>query len=203
MMNGSTIGEMITALRSKNRMSQKDLADSLYVDQSTVSRWERGIRFPDTELIEKMAIRFGVDASVLLDAQMSRSELPQILVVEDEPILLRDFCDTVSATLRDTAVHPYRWASDALVFAKTQRVDIAFLDIELVGGNGLDLARGLLQCHPRCNVVFLTSHPEYAREALELFCSGYIMKPLSSAKIREQAAHLRYPVPGLTVHEDE
>ena len=40
-------------------------------------------------------------------------------------------------------------------------------------------------------------------EALELFCSGYIMKPLSSAKIWEQAAHLRYPVPGLTVHEDE
>ena len=43
-MNGSTIGEMITTLRSKNRMSQKDLADCLYVDQSTVSRWLRRTR---------------------------------------------------------------------------------------------------------------------------------------------------------------
>ena len=82
-------------------------------------------------------------------------------------------------------------------------MDIGFLDIELVGGNGLDLARCLLQYNPRCNIIFLTSHPQYAREALELFCSGYILKPLNPAKIREQAAHLRYPVPGLSVHEHE
>jgi CheY-like chemotaxis protein len=184
-------------------MSQKDLADSLYVDQSTVSRWERGIRFPDTELIEKMATRFGVDASVLFDAPMNRSELPQIIVVEDEPVLLQDFCSTVRATLPDSSVLPFRWASEALAFVKTQRVDVAFLDIELVGGNGVDLARGLLRCQPRCNVVFLTSHPEYAREALDLFCSGYVLKPISPAKIREQAAHLRYPVPGLGVSANE
>ena len=202
-MNGSTIGEMITTLRSKNRMSQKDLADCLYVDQSTVSRWERGIRFPDTELIEKMATRFGVDASVLFDAPLNREELPRIIVVEDEPILLGDFCSTVSLALRNASVHPFRWASEALAFARAQQVDIAFLDIELVGGNGLDLARELLRCAPRCNVIFLTSHPEYAREALELFCSGYILKPLSPAKIREQAAHLRYPVPGLSVQDHE
>ena len=201
MMNGGTIGERITALRVRNHMSQKDLADSLYVDQSTVSRWERGIRFPATELIEKMATRFGVDASVLFEAPTSRTEQPQIIVVEDEPVLLQDFCGTLSATLPDCAVLPFRWASEALAFAKTQRVDIAFLDIELVGGNGLDLARSLVQCQSRCNVVFLTSHPEYAREALDLFCSGYVMKPLSPAKIREQAAHLRYPVPGLGVSE--
>ena len=202
-MNGSTIGEMITTLRSKNRMSQKDLADCLYVDQSTVSRWERGVRFPDTELIEKMAIRFGVDASVLSEAPMSRAELPQILVVEDEPILLQDSCDTIGAVFRGAAVLPCRWASEALAQARAQRVDVAFLDIELVGGNGLDLARGLLQYHPRCNVIFLTSHPEYAREALELFCSGYVMKPLSRARLEEQAAHLRNPVPGLAVRDDE
>ena len=203
MMNGGTIGERITALRIRNHMSQKDLADALYVDQSTVSRWERGIRFPDTELIEKMAIRFGVDTAVLFDAPANRAKLPQIIVVEDEPVLLQDFCSTVSATLPGCAVLPFRWASEALSFAKTQRVDLAFLDIELVGGNGLDLAKSLLQCQPRCNVVFLTSHPEYAREALELFCSGYVMKPLSPAKIREQTAHLRYPVPGLGVSEHE
>ena len=202
-MNGSTIGEMITTLRSKNHMSQKDLADCLYVDQSTVSRWERGIRFPDTELIEKMATRFGVDTSVLIEAPQNRDALPQIIVAEDEPILLRDFCDTVSATVRGASVHPFRWASEALAFAREQQVDIAFLDIELVGGNGLDLARGLLQCAPRCNVIFLTSHPEFAREALELFCSGYIMKPLSPAKIEEQMRHLRYPVSGLSVFEHE
>ena len=91
---------------------------------------------------------------------------------------------------------------EALEWLKDHPVDIAFLDIELVGCNGLDLAGSLMQCSPRCNVIFLTCHPEYAREALELFCSGYVMKPLSPAKIREQATHLRFPVPGLSVAED-
>ena len=198
-LSNNTIGELITTLRSENRMSQKDLADWLYVDQSTVSRWERGVRFPDNELILRMAARFGVDASVLVQAPLNRRESPEILVVEDEPILLRDFCDTISETLPNAAVTPFRWPSEALAYGETRRIDIAFLDIELVGGNGLDLARSLLRLHPQCNVIFLTSHPEYAGEALDMFCSGYIMKPLSPAKIRTQMGHLRHPVAGLTV----
>ena len=47
----NTLGELLVALRTKYRVSQKELADYLYVNQGTVSRWERGIRFPDIELI--------------------------------------------------------------------------------------------------------------------------------------------------------
>ena len=201
MSGNSTIGELITTLRSRNRMSQKELADFLYVDQSTVSRWERGIRFPDTEIILKMAERFNVDASELFLAPLTSDDVPEVLIVEDEPLLLNDFCETVRATLSSARVMPFRWASDALAYAKTRCVGLAFLDIELVGGNGLDLARELLRCNPRCNIIFLTSHPEYAREALDLFCSGYIMKPLSPSKIRTQVRNLRHSVPGLTVTE--
>ena len=197
-MNGSTIGELITELRSKNRMSQQDLADFLYVNQGTVSRWERGIRFPDTELIEKMAARFGVDPSVLSQAPLNRADAPEILVVDDEPILLGDVRDTISEAIPESSVHAFRWASDALAYAGAHRIDIAFLDIELVGGNGIDLAKGLLKINPRCNIIFLTSHPEFAKQAVELFCSGYIMKPLNIRKIRDQLEHLRYSVAGIS-----
>ena len=114
----STIGELITTLRSKNRMSQKDLADYLYVNQGTVSRWERGVRFPDTELIEKMATLFGVDASVLIQAPLNRAEKPDILVVDDEPILLGDVAETVGKAIPESTVRPFRWASDALAYAE-------------------------------------------------------------------------------------
>ena len=199
-MNGSnTIGELITTLRSKNRMSQKDLADFLYVNQGTVSRWERGIRFPDTELIEKMAALFGVDASVLIQAPLSHTEIPEILVVDDEPILLGDVAETVSEAIPESTVRPFRWASDALAYAEGHRIDIAFLDIELVGGNGLDLAKGLLRINPQCNIIFLTSHPEYTKEALDMFCSGYIIKPLTPSKIKEQIEHLRFGISGINI----
>ena len=80
-----TMGERITQLRIESRMSQKDLADFLYVNQETVSRWERGVRFPDDDLIVKMAKRFGVDPDVLLHPA---PEPPIVILVDDEPISL-------------------------------------------------------------------------------------------------------------------
>lgn len=194
----NTIGELITELRSRNRMSQKDLADFLYVNQGTVSRWERGIRFPDTELIIKMAEQFGVDPAVMLNAPFNRSDTPEILLVEDELVMLDDCYKTLSEALPAASVHPFRWASDALQFAKSRRVDVAFLDIELQGSSGLDLAKELTSLNPFVNIIFLTGHPEYAGEALDLFCSGYILKPLNKSKIRNQISHLRHSVSGLS-----
>ena len=193
----NTLGELLVALRTKNRISQKELADYLYVNQGTVSRWERGIRFPDIELIQKIASRFDVDPSVLMDAPLNRSGDMTVILVEDEPILLEDSDRTLREVLPEATVASFRWPSDAMEYAAERRVDVAFLDIELVGGDGLSLARYLMDRNPRVNIIFLTSHPEYAGEALNMFCSGYILKPLSPEKIRTQIAHLRYPEAGV------
>lgn len=193
----NTLGELLVALRTKYRVSQKELADYLYVNQGTVSRWERGIRFPDIELIQKIASRFDVDPSVLMDAPLNRSGEMTVILVEDEPILLEDSDRTLREVLPEATVASFRWLSDAMEYAAERRVDVAFLDIELVGGDGLSLARYLMDRNPRVNVIFLTSHPEYAGEALNMFCSGYILKPLSPEKIRTQIAHLRYPEAGV------
>lgn len=193
----NTLGELLVALRTKNRMSQKELADYLYVNQGTVSRWERGVRFPDMELLQKIASRFDVDPSVLMDAPLNRSGGMSVILVEDEPVLLEDSDRTLREFLPEATVASFRWPSDALAYAEAHRIDVAFLDIELVGGDGLSLARYLMDRNPRVNIIFLTSHPEYAGEALNMFCSGYILKPLSPEKIRTQIAHLRYPEAGV------
>ncbi len=197
MATSNTLGDLLVALRTKNRMSQKDLADYLYVNQGTVSRWERGIRFPDAELIQKIASRFDVDPSMLMDAPLNRSGEMTVILVEDEPILLEDSDRTLREVLPEAAVVSFRWPSDAVQYAASHRVDVAFLDIELVGGDGLSLARHLMDRNPRVNIIFLTSHPEYAGKALNMFCSGYVLKPLSPEKIRTQIEHLRYPETGV------
>ena len=197
MATSNTLGDLLVALRTKNRMSQKDLADYLYVNQGTVSRWERGIRFPDAELIQKIASRFDVDPSMLMDAPLNRSGEMTVILVEDEPILLEDSDRTLREVLPEAAVVSFRWPSDAVQYAASHRVDVAFLDIELVGGDGLGLARNLMDRNPRVNIIFLTSHPEYAGKALNMFCSGYVLKPLSPEKIRTQIEHLRYPEMGV------
>lgn len=201
MIESGTLGERIAALRLERKESQNELADAIAIDRSSISRWEKGVRYPDDEMIGRIAQHFGVELSVLLSAPRiapARNSRPVILCVEDAPPILEGFLYTLRSTLPDTQVIGFRASSDALRFAEGVRVDIAFLDIELVGESGIDLARKLLAINPRTNIIFLTCHPEYSGEAFALFASGYILKPLTPEKISEQMAHLRYPVSGVS-----
>ena len=189
-----TIGEKITQLRIENRMSQKDLADFLYVNQATISRWEKGIRFPDDELIIKMALRFGVDPSVLLG---TAPEPPVIILVDDEEISLEINVPLMQELLPGALIRGFATSRTALAFAAEKKVDVAFLDIDLFRESGVDLARSLSALYPSLNIIFLTGHPEFMKDAFELHVSGYILKPMTPADFAHEINHLRFPVEGL------
>lgn len=201
MIVSGSLGERIVALRTEKKESQQELASALQIDQSAISRWEKSIRYPDTDTIKMIAKHFDVDPSVLLSAPMvapTKANKPVILCVEDVPALLDETLYVLRNVLPETQIVGFRTAAEALPFARETRVDVAFLDIELIGESGIKLAQGLLELNSRANLVFLTCHPEYAGEAFSLFASGYALKPLTEKKAREQLAHLRYPVSGLS-----
>ncbi len=189
-----TLGQRITQLRSKCRMSQKDLADFLYVNQATVSRWEKGIRFPDDDLLIRMAERFGVEPGVLLQPA---PEMPVVILVDDEPISLEVNVPMMQELAPDCEVHGFPDSRSALDFAAGKRIDVAFLDIDLFRENGLDLAGKLSAIFPDVNIIFLTGHPEFMKEAFSLHVSGYVLKPMSPDDFLHEMNHLRFPVAGL------
>lgn len=90
---------------------------------------------------------------------------------------------------------------EALRILKDQRVDIAFLDIEMPGINGMDLAWRMKGINPNTNVIFVTGHSEYALEAHELYASGFLLKPVDEEDVRKALEHLRYPIKQ-SVNED-
>lgn len=47
----STLGKFIQTKRKELGLSQKELAKALYVTESAVSKWERGISYPDITMI--------------------------------------------------------------------------------------------------------------------------------------------------------
>ena len=59
--------------------------------------------------------------------------------------------------------------------------------------NGLALTRMIQKLQPRCNIIVVTEHPEYALEALQIFVSGFLLKPANEADVRNVLEHLRYP----------
>ena len=61
---------------------------------------------------------------------------------------------------------------DALTWMRQGPMDAAFLNLEMPGMNGLALTRMIQKLQPRCNIIVVTEHPEYALEALQIFVSG-------------------------------
>lgn len=59
-MEKKTIGKFISALRRANGMTQKELAEKLFVSDKTVSRWECDECTPDLTLIPVIAEIFGI-----------------------------------------------------------------------------------------------------------------------------------------------
>ena len=83
--------------------------------------------------------------------------------------------------------------SEAVEYAKENRVALAFLDIELGKTSGLDLCRTLLEINPCTNVVYLTAYIGYAFDAWSTEACGFMRKPLTPESVKEQLKKLRYP----------
>lgn len=54
-MNASEFGQFISQMRKKNKLTQAELARKLDVTDKAVSRWERGLGFPDINTLEALA----------------------------------------------------------------------------------------------------------------------------------------------------
>lgn len=65
-MEREVFGEKITALRKERGLTQKELAEQLNVTDKAVSKWERGINFPDITLLRPLADCLGVPVTQLL-----------------------------------------------------------------------------------------------------------------------------------------
>ena len=74
-MDKEKTGEYIRNLRKKKGWTQMQLAEQLHISDKAVSKWERGISFPDIELMEELAQVFQVDvADIIRGEEGGRAE---------------------------------------------------------------------------------------------------------------------------------
>jgi len=105
------------------------------------------------------------------------------LVVEDEPLAR----EMVAALLRaDPDIESVLECGDAASARESiarLRPDIAFLDVELPGATGLQVAGGLDPRGPV--VVFITAFSNYATQAFDVSAVDYVLKPFSDRRFAE------------------
>jgi two-component SAPR family response regulator len=116
-------------------------------------------------------------------------------MVDDTRIVLTGGLPVLEEVLPNATVVGFTRPSEALDYARTNRVALAFLDIEMGKTNGLELCRSLLEINPLTNVVFLTAYTEYALDAWSTGACCFMLKPITAEGVREQLKNLRYPFP--------
>jgi DNA-binding LytR/AlgR family response regulator len=70
---------------------------------------------------------------------------------------------------------------------------IVFLDIEMPGASGLEVAR---KVSPKCHIVFVTAYDKYAVAAFEQGAVDYVMKPFTASRLDATIARLKARVAG-------
>ena len=185
--------ETIKKLRTEKGLSQRDLAERMYVTRSTVARWENGSRLPDAAMLSRLSVCLDVDAGTLLSAAMESDESPNVIMVDDRKIILTGGLPVLEEVMPDAAITGFTRPSEAIEYARAHRVALAFLDIEMGKMNGFELCHTLLEINPRTNVVYRTAYSDYAIDAWSTGASGFILKPITADDVRFQLENLRYP----------
>ncbi|MBR0510746.1 MAG: response regulator [Clostridia bacterium] len=185
--------DTLKKLRTDKGLSQKTLAERMYVTRATVSRWESGSRLPDAETIIRLSEVLGADVNALLNAAVRSDEHPNVMIVDDNRVVLNGGLPVIEEAIPNAAVTGFTKPSEAVEYAKANRVALAFLDIEMGMTSGLDVCRELLKVNPCTNVVYLTAYKEYSFDAWDTGAIGFMLKPITAEGVKKQLEKLRYP----------
>ena len=185
--------ETLKRIRTSKGISQRELAERMYVNRSTVARWESGSRLPDAVMISRLSQCLSTDVNILLSAAAESDDAPNVIMVDDRKLFLSGALPILEEAMPDAIITGFNRPSESLEYAQVNRIALAFLYIEIGKTNGLDLCRALLAINPRTNVVYLTAHVEYSFDAWSTGASGFLLKPITPETLRAQLKNLRYP----------
>ncbi|MGM9971365.1 MAG: response regulator [Anaeroplasmataceae bacterium] len=112
-----------------------------------------------------------------------------ILIVDDKKMVLNSMIEEVMDVFNDSTIYAKQSAEKAVELieeldAQNERLEYAFLDIELGKMNGLSLAGILKKYFPKIKLFFCTAYSQYAIDAFGLCAKGYLLKPVTAKQIR-------------------
>ena len=185
--------ETLKKLRNEKKLSQKELAEKIFVSRTTITRYENGTRLPDSAMMLRLAKILETDLNKLFSAAFYSEDVPNVIIVDDRKFFLSEAIPILEEVLPNAIISGFTRPSEAIEYAKANQIALVFLDIELGKINGLDLCKNFLEINPRTNVIFLTSYVEYSFDAWKTGASGFILKPITAENVREVLKNLRYP----------
>ena len=118
------------------------------------------------------------------------------ICVDDERLLMEDIVSMCQELPQIDEAKGFTRAKEALEWLEDNYADIAILDIDMPGMNGIELAAHIKERRPATAVIFLTGYSQYAVDAFRVRASGYLLKPVTREMLAAEVAYAqegRYP----------
>lgn len=107
----------------------------------------------------------------------------QIAICDDEVFMVQILEEKIKKLLPDAVIDKYL-SGDELI-ASGSKPDILFLDIQMLGMDGMETAKMLRQDNEDMILIFVTAAEEYVFQAFDVGAFHYLVKPFSDEKLKE------------------
>ena len=109
----------------------------------------------------------------------------RVLVIDDERPALDELTFLLEQDDRIAEVHATDSPTEALRLLQQLEVDAVFLDVQMPGLTGIELAQVLSRFKTPPVAVFVTAHDQHAVDAFELNAVDYVLKPVREERLAE------------------
>lgn len=110
----------------------------------------------------------------------------RILIADDEQIERKVLCRTLKHYFSDFCeIYEAENGREALKIYNEKQIQIAILDIEMPGLNGIEAAEAIRRSDMECCIIFLTAYDEfsYAKKAISVRALDYLLKPYQEEEL--------------------
>ena len=114
----------------------------------------------------------------------------RVICIDDERLLMEEIVAMCRELPGIAEVTGFVSATNALEWMEDHTVDIALLDIDMPGMNGLQLAEKIKTISPDTRIIFITGYADYAVDAFRIKASGYLLKPVTKAALQRDIKYV-------------
>jgi two-component system response regulator LytT len=115
----------------------------------------------------------------------------KVLVVDDEKLAREELCFLLEQVGGLEVVGEASDGVSALRAAGELRPDLMFLDVQMPGLTGFEVARRMIEADLRSQLVFVTAFDQYAIEAFGVNAVDYLLKPVDADRLEQTLERVR------------
>ncbi len=124
------------------------------------------------------------------------------IVIDDEPLAREELCYLLEQDGNVTIVGQAGNGLEGVELVERLRPEVAFVDVQMPGLTGFEVARRLLGGHSSTHIVFVTAFDQYAVGAFEVNAVDYLLKPVERDRLDHALGRVREAVSSEMLSQD-